>query len=389
MNKNYYYTPCAVLLFISSILIFLYWNVDYYNTFRTSIFPIVTLNETVEPNSTDKNDNETTVSTPNVTKVILFWTSFFGRPQHLDGLGQCPELNCMLTNDRSYLNQSSALIFHMRDFDWNNFPRYRYQWQRYVFELAESPHHTFLDLRSMAGRFNWTMTYRLDSDIPIPYGSLTLSNDDTLITTINKTEILGENKKLVVWMVTNCATPSKRERYVEVFKKYIPIDIYGECPMAKYKCPKEKFNECNEMIGEKYKFHLAFENSVCKDYITEKFYSRIRLNSIPIVLSRKMVENILPPHSFIAAEDFTHPKYLASYLIQLSKNDTEYLRYFSWKTLYTSNYRQYPGHYSGLCLMCQKLLNVSEPVSIYNNLDVWWTIGKCDTNLVKNIIQNK
>ena len=35
-------------------------------------------------------------------------------------------------------------------------------------------------------------------------------------------------------------------------------------------------------FAAKYKFHLAFENSICDDYITEKFVRPFHLGSIPV-----------------------------------------------------------------------------------------------------------
>ena len=34
----------------------------------------------------------------------------------------------------------------------------------------------------------------------------------------------------------------------------------------------ESNSECDAMIEENYKFFLAFENSLCTDYVTEKFF---------------------------------------------------------------------------------------------------------------------
>ena len=85
--------------------------------------------------------------------------------------------------------------------------------------------------------------------------------------------------------------------YIEELRKYIKVDIYGG--MGK-PCPKEfrdrnknvttinnaHPNEgiCKEIIYHEYKFYFAFENSICEDYITEKFFLTLLRPIIPVVL---------------------------------------------------------------------------------------------------------
>lgn len=52
-------------------------------------------------------------------------------------------------------------------------------------------------------------------------------------------------------------------------QKYIPVDIYGAC--GTLKCAISEKQKCDQMLNTDYKFYLAFENSLCYDYITEKF----------------------------------------------------------------------------------------------------------------------
>lgn len=73
----------------------------------------------------------------------------------------------------------------------------------------------------------------------------------------------------VAWFVSNCHARNRRLQYARQLSKYISVDIYGAC--GSHHCPRTDPN-CLEMLDKDYKFYLAFENSNCRDYITEKFF---------------------------------------------------------------------------------------------------------------------
>ncbi len=91
--------------------------------------------------------------------------------------------------------------------------------------------------------------------------------------------------KFVSAMISNCNDKSSRLDYINELSKYIPIDIYGKCGKP---CPKMFSNgsagECREILANEYLFFLSFENSFCKEYITEKFFSILPYDTIPVVL---------------------------------------------------------------------------------------------------------
>ena len=154
-------------------------------------------------------------------------------------------------------------------------------------------------------------------------------------------------KKLAAWLVSHCITVGQREQLVRSLQKYIPVHIYGEC--GDWKCPVGD-EHCREYLAENYKFILAFENSLCIDYVTEKLTSSLRHDFLPVTYSWINDSHVFPPHSYINALDFKSVKHLADYLIQLDENEEEYLKYFEWKKDY-----EMVGN-DGYCKVCKRLL---------------------------------
>ena len=116
-----------------------------------------------------------------------------------------------------------------------------------------------------------------------------------------------------------------------VFSKHIDVDIYGSCGTKQ--CPRTS-DDCYKILNSKYKFYLAFENSNCVDYITEKFFvNGLKYNILPIVMGARKEDYVrsAPEKSFIHVDDFSGPEELAKYLRLLDTDDDLYNEYFRWK----------------------------------------------------------
>ena len=55
-----------------------------------------------------------------------------------------------------------------------------------------------------------------------------------------------------------------------------------------------------------FQFYLSLENSLCTDYVTEKFWKVLPYNVIPVVLNGANMSNIAPKNSYIDFKDFNN-----------------------------------------------------------------------------------
>ncbi|VDD96722.1 unnamed protein product [Enterobius vermicularis] len=225
--------------------------------------------------------------------VILTWNKFFGSrlaPVMRDS--DCLH-ECIVTENRSNLQVADAVIFHLSDMRSYDLPSIRLPRQYYIFFTLEPPEYIgtvlFEKYKTKSGQhykipddfFNLTITYRTDADVYTPYGNFLRTEESRRKSELvqHSVKTIFERPNLVLHFVSNCNTPSRREKYIEQLKQHINITQLGEC-FGK-RCSKE----CADRAIGKHKFYLSFENSVCQDYITEKIYLRLG-NLLPVVLKR-------------------------------------------------------------------------------------------------------
>nr|DBA17283.1 TPA: hypothetical protein GDO54_002757 [Pyxicephalus adspersus] len=257
--------------------------------------------------------------------TILLWT---WPAKHTFPLNQCPPLvdssGCFFTVNRSMYLIANAVVIHHRDISTKAQlpPMPRPLNQYWVWFNMEPPEHLH-KLSLMDNIINLTMSYKSDSDIFTPYGWLKSNNGAENFTIPSKS-------RLVAWIVSNWKQKHKRVQYYNKLKNYLQIDVYGKhnLPLPR----KDHF-----VTLSKYKFYLAFENSIHEDYITEKlWYNAFYAGAVPVVLgpSRKNYERFIPPDSFIHVDDFSSAQELAAYLLSLDKDDQRYRQYFNWRSRY-------------------------------------------------------
>ena len=328
--------------------------------------------------------------------TILIYTHLFGSREwyHLpekeakNFASSCECSNCEVTYDNARLNESDAVVFHGRDIGSPSFLKQytttsRPYYQRWAYFTSENPFNT-PDRRPLDGLFNWTMTYRKESDIWLPYKKYhQLKSSEDKLPYVNYAAEKNKvpNRKLAFWVSTNCHT--YRNQYVHKLQDLISLDVAGGCA-RQFKNPIHNCNEggrdeCMKKIRN-YKFYLAFENAFCDQYVTEKYwYNAVAHDSVPVVLGGGPYNDayVAIPGSFINAEDFPTVKALADYLLYLDKNDTAYNEYFKWKSKYgLDSDIGWPFPDIFVCEICRKL-QTDHNTKVYEHLSDFWSYNHC------------
>ena len=180
---------------------------------------------------------------------------------------KCLVDRCRLVNGQRMKNIADAVIFG----DGVSFHSRRPAGQIWILYLLESPASMETRLKEHDARVNWTATYRTDSTIVTPYEKfVAFRNASAVFGRRLRTNYAAKRTRLVAWFVSNCRANNDRLQYAKELQRTAQVDIYGAC--GTMSCVRLESASCNEMLTKTYKFYLAFENSNCRNYITEKFY---------------------------------------------------------------------------------------------------------------------
>ncbi|XP_014205411.1 alpha-(1,3)-fucosyltransferase C isoform X2 [Copidosoma floridanum] len=309
-------------------------------------------------------------------KTILYWNTFFNEEDFYLGMGyvarDCPIYNnCFATHNRFLrsVEDFDAIVFHgiNGELSTKDLPDRRRPSQKYVFVALESPVNRYIG-PEFDGYFNVTATYHFDSDIVWTYANIVDRDNESLVAVPSAKEyfewkvdesmsaenegdedrIIKGKKDLAIWYRSNCNTRGRREAYVAELEKHMPVASYGSCSSANPGCRRDQ--DCfKSEVEPRYFFYLSFENSLCEDYITEKFFNALNHSVVPVVYGGANYSRFAPPNSYINALDFDSPQELAKYLILLSKDVRAYKKYFHWKR----HYRIISPKQRVICDLCQ------------------------------------
>lgn len=278
------------------------------------------------------------------SKHIIVWHTkrlypHLSDPQEI----QCGKEVCTSTKKKALAKNGKqvAYMFYGTDFEVEDLPLPRLKSDIWALLHEESPMNNYLFSHSLGIKlFNFTSTFRRESDYPLTtqfIPSLEYLTERLPIDLTEKNKLRQNGFSPVLYVQSHCLVASDRDRYIDELSKFIPIDSYGKClnnkslPESLSSTDKYESEEFLQFIAQ-YKFHLAFENAICDDYMTEKLFRALHVGSVPIYRGSSKVRDWMPDdNSVIVVDDFDSPKQLADYLIKLDQSDDEYNSFLKFK----------------------------------------------------------
>jgi hypothetical protein len=266
--------------------------------------------------------------------LVLAWTDHWFGADYLDAKRienpNGPDIELTFTTDRDQLDGVDAVWFHgpsITDLP----PRKRQPWV--LMSMESDLNYPALKNPMMLLRFDLLMTYRLDADVPCIY-----PNWHQYGTFLDPppTRSGPSSGALAVYIASNPVP--HRDAYVAELMRHVPIDSLGSC-LRNASIDGFVTGGRNEgawasllSVLPRYKFYLAFLNSITTDYVTERVFHALACGVVPIYLGARNVRDFMPADdAIIDASDFASPRELADYLRYLDHDAAAYAKHLRWK----------------------------------------------------------
>jgi hypothetical protein len=232
-----------------------------------------------------------------------------------------------ILRDPRRLPEAHAVIFHIPTVP--DLRRIRkYPGQKWVAWSMESDiNYPMLRFGPFMAQFDLTMTYRLDSDVPLVYFGRWV-RDHLLDPPREKTE-----EAPAVYFASNSSDRGGRREYIEELMRFLRVDSYGKS-FRNRELSEDRGRESKISTIARYRFNLAFENSLTEDYVTEKFFDSLIAGCVPVYRGAPNIAEFAPGENcYINAANFAGPREIADFLNRLASSPLEYGRYLAWKQL--------------------------------------------------------
>jgi glycoprotein 3-alpha-L-fucosyltransferase len=288
----------------------------------------------------------------------------------------CPvKTRCQWSCDERRIHEADAVIFHAFDIIYNrmSMPNRLLSKPNAVWILWSDEPPSIIDYSHFVSyRFNWTISYKLDSEVSIGAYGLFSNRIDPLSDEDHERWIdkeFSRRDRGALWFVSNCHSKHRLQIYADLkHSSHVNIEGYGRCvdyyPL--HWC--QSFSPCEHDYVSTFKFYLSFESNTCAHYVTEKFYKAYYYNLIPIVYGPKkdFYDDLAPKQSFIHVEQFENDmNRLANHLEEINRNRTLFAMYHRWRKVQRVIVDVQVLEPIRMCELCYRLTRIRRGEMIY------------------------
>jgi len=234
--------------------------------------------------------------------------------------------DCIITTNRKYLSVADAVVFHtpslLDELEGDLEKPENQIWIAWSQECEENypilKYHDFMYL------FDMRMSYHQYADIVYPY------YEYGYFKSIEAQVPVSEKINKCCMIISGNLNKSRRIEYLEELMKYTGIDSYGKL-FNNSAIINDNGRKTKLELYSKYKFVIAFENSIADDYVTEKFFDPLLAGSVPVYLGAPNINEYSPGENcFINVRNFENPSQLADFINKCCEDDELYSKFFNW-----------------------------------------------------------
>lgn len=254
---------------------------------------------------------------------------FYNPPGHLD-LSALPDADrAAITTDHARLGDADAVVFHLPTLQPITALTKPHGQVWVLWSMESVINYPALADPALLAFFDIVMSYARSADVWVPYLPERKVWEDAVRRAVpDKTEVAP-----AVLFQSSAINRSGRLGYAAELMKTLRVDSYGKVLTTRTLPAPDSGGATKLATIGRYKFCLALENSICDDYVTEKFFEPLLAGAVPVYLGARNVDAFAPGENcYIDVRHFAGPAQLADHLNALDRDPLAYQHYLAWRT---------------------------------------------------------
>ncbi|KAH8019064.1 hypothetical protein HPB51_016429 [Rhipicephalus microplus] len=297
-------------------------------------------------------------------------------------LMECGEFNkteklCYITKDPVYHVVSDAIVVEASRLDPYNLPRHRHPEQWWVYStLAGEPAKWSMPFRRVSELFNWTMSYRDDADVVVPYTTWRNRSDLVSMRRELLLEAIDAKSKSIAWFVSTCEQPLRRnaagihyhplprssENFMVHINQTFDVFMFPDCghPLC------NSLEECMQMVAKDFYFVFVLETSPCFHHPLQMISAAFHYNIVPVYFGKTALGDTVPQGSVYDTSQEPTAFDIVDKLNVMRDDVHTYVSYFTWK----QKLHEFSVH--PMCALCDALYEAAENSTATTDIFSWW-----------------